>query len=112
MVELFDNELEIIRMELAERFAAAHLPVSNIRWTGTNTEILEFAEIFLHSGKVETCDGTDLSYPCVVHALELGFNTHVPNPSIQGNQNRNRKRGAAQFLRHLAELVEKKANNM
>lgn len=112
MIELFDSELEIIRMELAERFAAAHLPVSNIRWTGTKTRILEFAEGLLHSGEVETCNGTNLTYTGVVRALELGFNIDIPNLHLQGHQSRDRKRGAAQFLRRLAELVEKKADEM
>ena len=107
-VKCIDGELEIIRMELAERFAASLNPVSNVRWAakGAKSKILDFAGALLRLGELETCDGTKLSFAEVVRALGFAFNVDTRNIHNMRHQNRNRFKGAAQFLRRLAVLLE------
>ena len=110
-LDIFDVELEVIRMELAERFATASNPVSNVKWTahGAKAKILDFAGGLLRLGELTTCDGTKISFADVVRALCIAFNVNVPNPHNMRHQNRNRYKGAAQFLRRLAALIERDA---
>jgi len=112
--EMLNREEEIIRMELAERFTASIAPPSNVRWTGygAKTKILELADSVFLSGELESCDGTPLASTDVIQTLGTAFNVDMGNQRILLNQNRNRTKGAAQFLRRLAELVEKKAEDL
>ncbi len=110
-VKCIDGELEIIRMELAERFASSLNPVSNVRWaaTGAQSKILDFACALFKLGELETCDGTKLSFGEVVRALGFAFNVNIRNPYNMQHHNRNRFKGADQFLRRLAVLLAKDA---
>ncbi len=112
--DLIDCELEIIRMELAERFAAPLQTASNVRWVsiGSKSKIFELAGGLFHSGELGTCDGSRLAFADVVRALGLAFNVDTRNMYIQRHQNRNRFKGAAQFLRRLVALVEKDSEDM
>jgi hypothetical protein len=105
--------LEIIRIELAEQFAVASNPVSNVRWAthGAKAKILDLANGVLRMEELTTCDGTTLTFADVVRALGIGFNVDTPNLYIQRYQNRNRYKGAGQFLRRLAVHVEKDWNS-
>ena len=113
-LDIFDVELEVIRMELAERFATASNPVSNVKWVahGAKAKILDFAGGLYLLGELTTCDGTKLSFADVVRALCIAFNVNAPNLYIQRHQNRNRYKGAAQFLRRLAAILEKDADDL
>ncbi len=112
-LDIFDVELEVIRMELAERFATASNPVSNVKFVahGAKAKIVDFANGLLHMEGMTTCDGTKLSFADMVRALGIAFNVDTPNLHIQRYQNRVRYKDAAQFLRRLAALVEKYADD-
>lgn len=108
-VRSIDVELEIIRVEIAERFATASNPVSNVKWVarGAKAKIVDFAGGLLRMEGMTTCDGTKLSFADMVRALGIAFNVDTPNLHVQRYQNRSRYKDAAQFLRRLASLVEK-----
>jgi hypothetical protein len=110
-VDLVDCELEILRTELAERFAS---PTSNVIWAtkGCKTKILELAGALFRSDELTTGDGTPLTFVDVVEALEVAFNVDVPNIYVQRNQGRNRSKGAAQFLRRLVAILEKDSEDL
>ncbi len=95
-------------MELAERFATACNPVSNVRWAtqGAKSRIVDLAGALFCLGELSTCDGTPLAYVDVIRALGIAFNIDIPNQNAIRYQNRNRYKGAAQFLRRLAALLE------
>ena len=96
-------------MELAERFATACNPVSNVKLAahGAKAKIVDFANGLLHMEGMTTCDGTDLTFADMVRALGIAFNVDTPNLHVQRYQNRVRSRDAARFLRRLATLMEK-----
>lgn len=106
--------LEIIRNELAERFATASNPVSNVKWTahGAKAKIVDFANGLLRLEGMTTCDGTKLSFADIVRALGIAFNVDTHNLYIQRHYNRNRYKGAAQFMRRLAAILEKDSDDM
>jgi hypothetical protein len=108
-----DEEFEIVRMELAEQFAAAINPVSNVKFAahGAKAKIVDFANGLLRMDGMITCDGTKLSFADMVRALGIAFNVDTPNLHVQRHQNRSRYKDAAQFLRRLAALVEKDADD-
>jgi hypothetical protein len=113
-LETLSREEEVIRMELAKRFTDSLAPPSNVRWTGYGAKgkILELADGLFHSKELETCDGTSLANIEVVRTLGTAFNVDMSNQRVLKNQSRNRSKGAAQFLRALAELVEKRAEDL
>ncbi len=112
-LDIFDVELEVIRIELAERFATASNPTSNVKLVahGAKSKIVDFANGLLRMEGMTTCDGTKLTFADMVRALGIAFNVDTPNLHIQRYQNRVRYKDAAQFLRRLAALVEKDADD-
>jgi len=112
--ETLSHEEEIIRMELAERFTASIAPPSNVRWVGygAKRKVLELSDGVFYSGELDTCDGTPLAHIDVVRTLGTAFNLDMSSQRVMHNQSQNRSKGAAQFLRRLAELVEKKAEDL
>jgi hypothetical protein len=111
-LDIFDTELEVIRMELAERFAVASNPVSNVKWVarGAKAKIVDFANGLLRMEGMTTCDGTKLTFTDMVQALGIAFNVDTPNLHVQRYQNRSRYKDAAQFLRRLAAILEKETD--
>ncbi len=113
-LDIFDCELEVIRVELAERFATACNPVSNVKFVarGAKAKIVDFANGLLHLEGMSTCDGSKLTFADMVRALGIAFNVDTPNLHVQRYQNKVRYKDAAEFLRRLAAIVEKDAENM
>ena len=113
-LDVFDAELEVIRVEAVEHFATASNPVSNVRWVarGAKAKIVDFANGLLHLEGMSTCDGTELTFSDMVRALGIAFNVDTPNMHVQRYQNKVRYKNAAQFLRRLATLVEKDADDL